>query len=77
MSIELNEQQHQALTRESASPPCVIDPATNTTYVLVRADVYEKMQALLDGDEVRLMEPLLAELSPEDWEDLAAYEKGP
>jgi hypothetical protein len=77
MSIVLNEQQQQALTRESELPPRVIDPATSTTYVLVRADVYEKMQALLEGDDVRLMEPQLAELSPEDWEDPAAYEKGP
>jgi hypothetical protein len=38
--------------------------------VLVRADVYEKMQALLNDEDVRLMGPLLAELAPEDWEDL-------
>jgi hypothetical protein len=77
MSIELTEQQHQALTRESESPPRVIDRMTNTTYVLVRADLYQKIQALLDEDDVRLMEPLLAELSPEDWEDVAHYENRP
>jgi hypothetical protein len=77
MSIELTEQQRQALQRDSESPPRVIDRATDTTYVLVRADVYEKMQALLDDGDVRLMEPLLAELAPEDWEDLAHYENRP
>jgi hypothetical protein len=77
MSIELTEQQHQALTKESESPPRVIDRMTNTTYVLVRADIYQKIQALLDEDDVRLMEPLLAELAPEDWEDGAHYENRP
>jgi hypothetical protein len=74
MSIELTEHQQQALTRQTESPPRVIDRATNTTYVLVRADVYEKIQALLDDDDIRQMEPLLAELAPEDWEDLTHYE---
>jgi hypothetical protein len=77
MSIELTEQQQQALAREPESPPRIIDRATNTTYVLVRADVYEKIQVLLDEDDVRLLEPLLAELAPEDWEDLAHYENRP
>jgi hypothetical protein len=77
MSIELTEQQQQALQRDSERPPRVIDPATNTAYVLLRADVYQKMQALLDDEDVRLMEPLLAELAPEDWEDLAHYENRP
>jgi hypothetical protein len=73
MSIELTEQQRQALARSSESPPRVLDPVTNTTYVLLRADVYAKVQALLGDDDVRLMEPLLAELSPEDWEDASNY----
>jgi hypothetical protein len=74
MSIELTEHQQQALMNETESPPRVIDRATNTTYVLVRADVYEKIQAFLDDEDIRQMEPLLAELAPEDWEDLTYYE---
>ncbi len=77
MTIELNLEQRQALAEAAESPPRVIDPESNTAYVLVRADVYEKMQALLDEDDVRQMEPLLVELSPEDWEDLSAYEGRP
>jgi hypothetical protein len=77
MSIELTGQQRQALQKDSECPPRVIDRATNTTYVLVRADVYENIQALLAEEGVRLMEPLLAELAPEDWEDLAHYENRP
>jgi hypothetical protein len=73
MSIELTEEQRQALAAEPT--PCrVIDPQTKQTYVLVRSEVFQQMQALLDEDDVRRMEPLLAELSPEDWEDPANYE---
>ncbi|MBI1913659.1 MAG: hypothetical protein HYS12_02720 [Planctomycetes bacterium] len=30
-----------------------------------------------DEDEVRLLEPLLAKLSPEDWEDASHYDASP
>jgi hypothetical protein len=47
--IELTEQQQQAL---DASPePWLLDPRTQKTYVLVRADVYERIQGLLAADE--------------------------
>jgi hypothetical protein len=72
--IELTEEQQRALAEQTESPPRVLDPGTSTAYVLVRADLYAKWQALLDEDDVRLMEPLLAELAPEDWEDPSAYE---
>ncbi len=77
MSIELTEQQRNALAAESEFPPRVLDPANQTTYVLLPADLYQRIRTLLDADDVRLMHPLLAELAPEDWEDLANYEKRP
>jgi hypothetical protein len=47
--IELTEQQQHAL---DASPePRVIDPRTKTAYVLVRADVYERIRGILAEDE--------------------------
>jgi hypothetical protein len=69
--IEFTEQQRQALTGET---PIV---ETNTAYVLVRKDVYARLRGALDEDDVRSMEPLLADLDPEDWEDLSAYEGKP
>ena len=45
--IELTDQQHQAMNGES--PPRVRVPQTNETFVLVRADVYEKIRAIIDG----------------------------
>ena len=49
-----------------------VDPETNEIYVLVRSDLFERIEGLLE-DDVRQMQPLLAELAPEDWEDLSAY----
>jgi hypothetical protein len=73
--IELTEIQRQALA-EADSPPEIVDPTTQEKYVLIRRDLYERLKSLLEED-VRLMEPLLAELDPEDWEDASAYEGKP
>lgn len=48
--IELTTQQQQALDTAPETSQ-VVDPRTNTTYVLVRADVYERLKELLDGAE--------------------------
>jgi hypothetical protein len=47
--IELTEEQQQALDA-AAGPPRVLDPRTNTPYVLVPADVYDRIQGLLGED---------------------------
>jgi hypothetical protein len=73
--IELTEQQRQEL--HGSEPAKARDPQTNETYVLVRTDLYERLRTILDGDDARLMEPLLAELDAEDWEDASAYEGKP
>jgi hypothetical protein len=46
--IELTEAQLNALDAESE--PRVRDPHTNTVYILVRADVYERTRELLNAD---------------------------
>ena len=45
--IELTEQQRQELNRPE---PRARDPLTNETYVLIRADVYERLKGLLDEE---------------------------
>jgi hypothetical protein len=77
MTVELTEEQRRALARESPSPLRLVDPVSKTTYVLLPADVYEQLQSLLEEDDVRWMEPHLADLSPEDWVDAANYEQKP
>jgi hypothetical protein len=45
--IELTPEQRQEL--ESSRPTRIHDTETDETYVLVRADVYERMRAIIDG----------------------------
>lgn len=45
--IDLTEDQQREL--DLAQPARVRDPRTEETYVLVRADVYERMRAVIDG----------------------------
>jgi hypothetical protein len=72
--IELTEQQRQELNE---AEPIAIDPRTRRQYVLVRREVYQRLRGLFDDDDARLMEPLLADLDPEDWEDASHYEDTP
>jgi hypothetical protein len=48
--IELTQEQHAALLENGIQPVPVLDRATNTRYVLVRAEVYERLKALLNDD---------------------------
>jgi hypothetical protein len=45
--IDLTEEQQREL--DTAQPARLRDPRTEETYVLVRADVYERMRAIIDG----------------------------
>jgi hypothetical protein len=46
--IELTKEQ-QALAQTGEQPPCVCDPETGTTYVLLRADIYERFRAMIES----------------------------
>jgi hypothetical protein len=48
--IELTEQQQQAVDA-SPEPPRLIDPRTNKTFVLIGAEVYQRIKDLLAGDD--------------------------
>ena len=49
MSIQLTPQQ-QALDAQKDGPPRVIDPRTNTTYVLIPEMDYEAVRELLEDE---------------------------
>ena len=51
MSIQLTPQQQQALDIQETSLPRIIDPRTNTAYVLVREADYTAIQELLEEEE--------------------------
>jgi len=42
--IELTEQQVQALENPEATPPRIVNPRTNETFVLLRIDEYERLK---------------------------------
>ncbi len=75
MTPQLTDDQRQAIEQVGGSPVYVVDPATNVSYVLLRAEDYEKLKAPTDPDDVSSLYPLLADIAPEDWEDLSHYEK--
>ncbi len=66
MTIPLTDDQRRALAEAGDRPPTLTDPATATEYVLVRADVYAKLRAVVDGLTARA-----------GWDDpaLDAYER--
>jgi hypothetical protein len=50
MSIELTEQQQQALDAQSEKPPRVIDPRSNLAYFLIAAQDYEAVREILEEE---------------------------
>jgi hypothetical protein len=75
--IELTQEQRRALATAGEAPPLVVDPETKAAYVLVPKEWYERLSGTLNEDDVRLMARLLADLDPEDWEDLSVYDEKP
>jgi hypothetical protein len=74
--IELTEAQRQV----AATGPCrLVDPQTQTVYVLVREDLYEKLESLLDdGLTMRQVGALVeAAMREEDKDDpsLESYQR--
>jgi hypothetical protein len=48
--IELTEEQRQAVQSQQDEPPRFVNPLTQETYVLVRAELYERIKPLLYDD---------------------------
>ena len=46
--IELTEQQLQALERPESTPPLIVNPRTKETFVLLRAEEYERLKEEYD-----------------------------
>jgi hypothetical protein len=79
MSIQLTEEQRKALEQGGENPPRVIDPVTNVSYVLVRSDIYERVQALFADDDwdARQGYSAFLQAAGEEWDDpaLDVYEQ--
>ena len=48
--IQLTQEQHDALASNGQEPVKVIDPVTNTEYVLVHADAFAQLGGMIDSD---------------------------
>ena len=68
--IELTKQQQQAV--EAGPAPRLVDPRTKKSYVLVAADVYDRIRGLLDEDDGLDMEQVAALVERAMQEDDAA-----
>jgi hypothetical protein len=42
----------QAIERAGNEPVCIEDPQTRAAYVLLKADVYERMRAVMEAEEI-------------------------
>ena len=64
----LTPEQSQAVARSGDEPASIIDPETNTAYVLLRADVYERLRSATDADDFDPGEtyPFIDEVMRED-----------
>ena len=58
MPIQLTEEQWANVQKEAGGPPRVSDPYHSASYVLVRADIYERFNALFEEDPVTEQERL-------------------
>jgi hypothetical protein len=74
MTPTLTEDQRHAIQEHGGAPIYMVDETTQITYVLMRAEEFEKMRTLSKDDETSSMYPLIADISPEDWEDASNYE---
>lgn len=73
--IELTLEQRNAMAQGLEIPPSVLDPDTNTRYVLIRAEIYDRVRQVLELDEnqfVRDLTPHVMEVfGRSGWDDPA------
>jgi len=72
MTVKLNEELRQALALAPEGPVRVVDERSNTVYVLLREDAYERVKSLLEEDDfdVRDAYPLMDTVAAQEgWAD--------
>jgi hypothetical protein len=73
MTPKLTDDQRQAIKEHGDAPVHVLDAHTNEEFVIIRANLYEKVKPLLEeGDlDPREAYPLIDQVMKEDWDDPA------
>ena len=62
MNIILTEEQSKALETATVTPPCVTDPRTQETYVLLNLRVFQRIRALFGSEDYTLEDTYPAQL---------------
>jgi hypothetical protein len=65
----------QALEAAHGGPIKVVDPTTQRVYVVVPAEAFEKLRAMVDDWDPRSMYPTMAEVMQDDWKDMESYDE--
>jgi hypothetical protein len=77
--IELTKQQTDAIAAAGSRPPVVVDPKTNTSYVLLRQDVYQRLTdydaSPWTDEEMELLAWEAGKLA--GWEEMDEYDHYP
>ncbi len=77
MTAKLSDDLRQAIEEHGGAPVYVVDAITGASYVLMRAEQFEKIRAIVDVEDVQDMYPLIADIEPDDWEDISRYDRKP
>jgi hypothetical protein len=75
MTIELTDPLRQAVHAHPDEPIRMVDPGTHAEYVLIRAELFERMEQLV-GIDPRVSYPLIDESFREGWDEpkMAEYD---
>ena len=74
MTPKLSDEQRIALEQHAGQPLYVVDPVKRVEYVLIPADVYQRVHALLEAEEFDIRETYVAQeqsLGAAGWNDPA------
>ena len=69
--IELTKEQHESLQEAEENPPCVLDPQSATTYVLLKKDAFERIRHMIEDDSDEPQWAAFLEAAGEEWDDPA------
>jgi hypothetical protein len=73
--MDLTPEQRNFVAQDKETPPLFVDPVNHTRYVLVREDVFERLESLIDANDrafARDMAPHVMEVfGRAGWDDPA------
>ncbi len=66
MTPQITDEQRQAIHEADTGAVRLVDPTTNTTYILMRADIYDRMQTRSQEFDPREAYPLIEDVMRDD-----------